>query len=198
MIGYPELNSSRMRWNNVSEFASPVCDLIKSECEVRDVMPIYEYRCGNCRRRVSIFSRGFESDSSLACPQCNSTDLTRLFSSFRIGKGDTYYRKDFYEDILGDHQLVRGLESSDPKALAEWNRRMMNATGDYPIGNYTMQATYGIHSNSTSVNMTESKQTTLKLGGFVIPEFPPLITLPLFISATLLIALAYRRKFALK
>ena len=93
-------------------------------------MPIYEYRCGNCRRRVSIFSRGFESDSSLACPQCNSTDLTRLFSSFRIGKGDTYYRKDFYEDILGDHQLVRGLESSDPKALAEWNRRMMNATGD--------------------------------------------------------------------
>ena len=76
--------------------------------------------------------------------------------------------------------------------------KMMNATGDYPVGNYTVQATYGIHSNSTSVNMTGSKQATLKLGGFVIPEFPTLSSLPLFISATLLIALAYRRKFALK
>jgi len=93
-------------------------------------MPVYEYRCGNCKRRVSIFSRGFEIDPSAKCPQCGSTDLSRLFSSFRIGKGDTYYRKDFYEEILGDHQLVRGLESSDPRALAEWNRKMMNATGD--------------------------------------------------------------------
>ena len=93
-------------------------------------MPVYEYRCGNCKRRVSIFSRGFEIDPSAKCPQCGSAELSRLFSSFRIGKGDTYYRKDFYEEILGDHQLVRGLESSDPRALAEWNRKMMNATGD--------------------------------------------------------------------
>ena len=93
-------------------------------------MPIYEYRCSSCKRKVSIFSRGFETDPSTKCPQCGSAELSRLFSSFRIGKGDTYYRKDFYEEILGDHQLVRGLESSDPRALAEWNRKMMNATGD--------------------------------------------------------------------
>lgn len=93
-------------------------------------MPIYEYRCGNCQRKVSIFSRGFDKDPSSKCPACGSTDLARLFSTFRIGKGETYYRKDFYEEILGDNQLVRGLESSDPRALAEWNRKMMNATGD--------------------------------------------------------------------
>ncbi len=93
-------------------------------------MPIYEYRCSNCKRKVSIFSRGFEPDPLAKCPHCGSADLSRLFSSFRIGKGDTYYRKDFYEDILGDHQLVKGLESNDPRALAEWNRKMMSATGD--------------------------------------------------------------------
>lgn len=93
-------------------------------------MPIYEYRCRNCRRRVSLFVRGFEDDPSAKCPQCGSNELTRLFSRFRIGKGDTYYRKDFYEDMLSDHQLVRGLEGNDPRALAEWNRKMMNATGD--------------------------------------------------------------------
>lgn len=47
-----------------------------------------------------------------------------------MGKGETYYRKDFYEEILGDRQLVRGLESNDPRALAQWNKKMMQATGD--------------------------------------------------------------------
>lgn len=93
-------------------------------------MPIYEYRCSNCKRKVSIFSRGFEPDPSTKCPQCGSTDLTRLFSTFRMGKGETYYRKDFYEEILGDRQLVKGLEASDPRALAQWNKKMMQATGD--------------------------------------------------------------------
>jgi len=93
-------------------------------------MPIYEYRCSSCKRKVSIFSRGFEASPGQQCPHCGSTELSRLFSTFRVGKGDTYYRKDFYEEIMGDHQLVRGLEQNDPRALAEWNRKMMTATGD--------------------------------------------------------------------
>ncbi|OGO61340.1 MAG: hypothetical protein A2Z36_03065 [Chloroflexi bacterium RBG_19FT_COMBO_48_23] len=29
-----------------------------------------------------------------------------------------------YEDILSDSQLTRGMLADDPKALAEWNKRM--------------------------------------------------------------------------
>jgi len=32
--------------------------------------------------------------------------------------------KDVYEDILCDRDLTRGMLRSDPRALAEWNRRM--------------------------------------------------------------------------
>jgi len=32
--------------------------------------------------------------------------------------------KDVYEDILSDRDLTRGMLRSDPRALAEWNRRM--------------------------------------------------------------------------
>ncbi|MCX6009097.1 MAG: hypothetical protein NTW48_03525 [Chloroflexi bacterium] len=32
--------------------------------------------------------------------------------------------KDIYEDILSDSQLTRGMLADDPRALAEWNRRM--------------------------------------------------------------------------
>ncbi len=93
-------------------------------------MPIYEYRCGSCKKKVSIFSRGFETNPSTKCPQCGSNDLSKLFSTFRMGKGETYYRKDFYEEILGDNQLVKGMYNNDPRALAQWNKKMMTATGD--------------------------------------------------------------------
>jgi hypothetical protein len=32
--------------------------------------------------------------------------------------------KDVYEDILSDRELTRGMMSNDPRALADWNRRM--------------------------------------------------------------------------
>lgn len=93
-------------------------------------MPIYEYHCENCMRRVSILVQGFDSAQSPVCPQCGSQKLTRRFSSFSIGKGDTYFRKGLYEDILSDRELVRGLESNDPRALAKWNRQMSQASGE--------------------------------------------------------------------
>ena len=82
-------------------------------------MPVYEYRCNNCHRRVSILVRSF-SGSSVTCPNCGSRELNRLFSTFSVRKSDG----DIYGDILSDSQLVRGLESNDPRALAEWNKRM--------------------------------------------------------------------------
>jgi len=72
--------------------------------------------------------------------------------------------------------------------------KMMNASGEYPVGDYTVEAAYEIHSNSTTVNMTGNQQTILTLEDFVIPEFPSLLILPLFTMATLLAAIAYRRK----
>lgn len=82
-------------------------------------MPIYEYRCNNCRRKVSIYLRDFSA--SPKCPSCGAEDLVRLFSSFAVRKeGSTA----IYEDILSDHRLVDGLMRNDPRALAEWNKRM--------------------------------------------------------------------------
>jgi len=82
-------------------------------------MPLYEYRCSNCHRRVTLLIRNFSESSSITCPNCGSTELNRLFSTFAVS-GD----KSAYEDILADPQLVKGLEYDDPRALAEWNRRM--------------------------------------------------------------------------
>ena len=82
-------------------------------------MPIYEYRCQSCLRRVSIYLR--DPSSSPQCPFCGSEELVRLFSSFAMRRGGY---KEIYEDILSDQRLADAMMRNDPKALAEWNKRM--------------------------------------------------------------------------
>ena len=82
-------------------------------------MPIYEYWCSKCKRRISLYQQNYSS-SSLSCPHCGDSHLKRLFSTFSMHK--TY--KDVYEDILNDRDLTRGMMRNDPRAMADWNRRM--------------------------------------------------------------------------
>ena len=73
--------------------------------------------------------------------------------------------------------------------------KMTNATGNYPIGTYTVNATYMSYSSDNIVNMTGNQAITLTLEGFVIPEFPSFLMLLLFLMATLLTVIAHRRKW---
>jgi hypothetical protein len=71
--------------------------------------------------------------------------------------------------------------------------KMTNATDSYPIGNYTTTAKYEVHTGQKSVNMTGNKEITISLP-FIIPEFSSFLVLPLFMIATLLVVIVYRRK----
>lgn len=81
-------------------------------------MPVYEYMCNKCQRRVSVLLR--DPKATAKCPVCGGRDLSRRFSSFSV-RG-TY--KDVYDGILNDDQLTSGMLRNDPRALAEWNKRM--------------------------------------------------------------------------
>jgi hypothetical protein len=87
-------------------------------------------------------------------------------------------------------------ESTD---YAGWSRlvlmeKIMNASGNYPVGNYTVEAAYDTFLNSTTVNMTENQQISLKLEGFVIPEFPSILLLPALATAVLSAFIFHRKK----
>jgi len=83
-------------------------------------MPIYEYRCKDCQRLVSILVRGFSGTPDASCTFCGGKNLVRLISRFSVLKTD----HERMGDVLEDSALVRGLERNDPRALAEWSRRM--------------------------------------------------------------------------
>lgn len=92
-------------------------------------MPIYEYWCNHCQRKVILYLSAFPQ-SVPACPECGNDTLQRLFSTFSVRKTS----KDIYEDILSDSQLVNGMLSNNPKSLAEWNKRM--SQGEKPAPEY--------------------------------------------------------------
>lgn len=94
--------------------------MLKSPCQSE--MPIYEYWCDSCRRIVSSYRQRF-SVPPPPCPRCGSSELKRIFSTFSVQK--TY--SDVYEDILSDRELTQGMMRNDPRALAEWNKRMSGA-----------------------------------------------------------------------
>lgn len=90
-------------------------------------MPIYEYYCYDCRKRVSVFFRSMSvaSDAAARCPTCTGEHLHRLLSRVSVLKSEESRMEN-----LADSSLMSGLESEDPRALASLMRKMSNEMGE--------------------------------------------------------------------
>jgi putative FmdB family regulatory protein len=90
-------------------------------------MPIYEYACLDCRKRVNVFFRTFSqaNDEEPCCPLCQGQRLHRLVSRVTVAKSE-----ESRMDDLADSSLMAGLENEDPQALAHFMRRMSDETGE--------------------------------------------------------------------
>ena len=90
-------------------------------------MPIYEYRCHDCRRRVAIFWRTFSEaeEGTPVCPRCGGTSLTRLVSRVRIARSE-----ESHLDDLADPSNFPDFDENDPSSLGRWMRKMSAETGE--------------------------------------------------------------------
>jgi putative FmdB family regulatory protein len=90
-------------------------------------MPIYEYRCHDCRRRVSIWWRTFsEAETGAArCPRCGGEKLTRLMSKVRVIRSEESRMED-----LADPASLGDLDENDPRSIARWMRKMSDEVGE--------------------------------------------------------------------
>ena len=88
-------------------------------------MPIYEYDCHDCRRRVSLLVRSLSSPEPPACPRCGSTALSRLMSRFTTVKSEEARLESLAEGGgLGD------LDENDPGSVARFMKKMGKEFGD--------------------------------------------------------------------
>jgi len=91
-------------------------------------VPIYEYYCYDCRRRISVFFRSFSEaqEGEATCPHCQGRRLRRLVSRVRVLRSE----ESRLESMADDPALLSGLESEDPRALAHFMRRMSEEMGE--------------------------------------------------------------------
>src|SRR5712692_6208566 len=51
-------------------------------------MPIFEYRCGECRRRFSLLVGVVAAGPEARCPRCGSERISRLISRFAVARSE--------------------------------------------------------------------------------------------------------------
>ena len=88
-------------------------------------MPIYDYRCGGCRRRLSLLFQTYAAAENARCPHCGSHDLRRLVTRFAVAKSEERRLDD-----LADAGPLADLDENDPRSVARWARRMGQEFGE--------------------------------------------------------------------
>jgi putative FmdB family regulatory protein len=90
-------------------------------------MPIYEYRCSDCKKKVSVFFRTMSAvdHSAARCPTCGGANLTRLVSRVRALRSE-----ESRLDSLADDSALAGLDENDPKSMGRWMRKMAAEAGE--------------------------------------------------------------------
>jgi len=88
-------------------------------------MPIYEYRCTGCKRKVTVLTLRASETVEPRCDHCGSRELTRLMSRFAMVRSE-----ESRLDDLADPSSLDGLDESDPKSMARWMRKMGKELGE--------------------------------------------------------------------
>ena len=90
-------------------------------------MPIYEYRCGACRRRSSLYFQTFAAAEGAEprCEHCGSAEVSRLVSRVAVMKSEDSRLED-----LADPSAFGDVDENDPRSIARWARRMGEQLGD--------------------------------------------------------------------
>ena len=88
-------------------------------------MPIYEYRCLSCRKRVQILTLRATERIEPVCSHCGSTKLDRLMSRFALSRSE-----ESRLESLADPGAFSNVDENDPKSVARWMRRMGKELGD--------------------------------------------------------------------
>ena len=83
-------------------------------------MPIYQYNCAGCERRVEVFFRSASRvEDSPACPECGKRQLTRVMSRFA-----RVLTKNQRLSSIDWSQEAGRVNDRDPRSYARWAREM--------------------------------------------------------------------------
>ncbi len=89
-------------------------------------MPSYEYRCLECRKRVSIYQTYEEyGNVSVQCTHCDSPDLKRIIGRVRFARSE-----ESRLESLADPSSWADFDEQDPRSMARMLRKMGQEMGE--------------------------------------------------------------------
>ncbi len=87
-------------------------------------MPIYEYHCEACKRRVSVRVPRMGEEAE-RCPRCGGGPLVRLVSRFALARSE-----ESRLERLADDATLSGVDEDDPRSVARFMKRMGQEMGE--------------------------------------------------------------------
>jgi len=88
-------------------------------------MPLYQYRCLNCKKRFEIYMSYSEYGTRpVACTHCGSLDVQRRIGRIRFARSE-----ESRLESMADPSVLEGLED-DPRSLGRMMRQMSQETGE--------------------------------------------------------------------
>jgi putative FmdB family regulatory protein len=88
-------------------------------------MPIYEYRCADCRKRTTVLTLSVGAAVDPVCSHCAGRTLTKLVSRVAVRRSE-----ESRLESLADPSNLTGLDENDPKSVARWMKRMGKEMGE--------------------------------------------------------------------
>jgi putative FmdB family regulatory protein len=88
-------------------------------------MPIYEYRCRDCRKRTTVLVLSLAQAAPATCQHCGGTNLERLLSKFAAPKSE-----EARLESLADPSRLGGLDENDPASMARFMKSMGKELGE--------------------------------------------------------------------
>ncbi len=88
-------------------------------------MPIYEYMCEECGRKLSFLVFRIEEPADATCRHCGSSNLRRLMSRFAMVRSE----EDRLES-LADPSKWGDLDENDPRSVARFMKKMGQEMGE--------------------------------------------------------------------
>ena len=88
-------------------------------------MPLYEYRCLDCKKPSTVLVLSFANQTPAACAHCTSTHVERILSRFASPKSE-----EARLEALANPSNLAGLDENDPESMARFMETMGEEMGE--------------------------------------------------------------------
>ncbi len=112
-------------------------------------MPLYEYRCLDCKKRSTVLVLSLANQAPAACSHCTSARVERILSRFASPKSE-----EARLEAWTDPSKLAELDENDPQSMARFMKTMGEEMGE-DLGDDLSEAMESDETGSTESDSTD-------------------------------------------